>query len=65
MSAINAKLATWLLDSSNTKGSLAEALGLSTNTLTNRIEGKSEWKWDEVCKMADFLGCQLQELRDK
>lgn len=64
MTNINQKIGVWLLDTSNTKSDLAEALGMTTRTLKNRINGDYEWTWPEVCKLADILGCTLQELRD-
>lgn len=55
------KIGAWLLRDGNTKKQLSDALGISVSTLNNRLAGEYEWTWNEVRKLADVIGCSLDE----
>lgn len=61
--AINTSIAKWLLDTSHTKSQLADELGITPATLTNKLQGETKWYWREVCQLADYLGVNLNDLR--
>lgn len=61
--AINATVGKWLLDTSHTKVQLANELGVTVETLTNKLQGETKWYWREVCQLADYLGVNLNDLR--
>lgn len=60
---INEKIGAWLLEKGHTKQGLASQLGISDQTLDNRLDGTYGWTWDEVILLADYLGTSLDELR--
>lgn len=62
MDQINKKIGEYLLKPGNSRTALAREIGLSTFTLNSRIAGKSEWKWGEVVKLAEVIGCSLDDL---
>ena len=41
---------------------LAEKLGISRQTLADRLDGTAKWKWEEMLRLAEVLGCTLNEL---
>ncbi len=59
---INELVGAWCLEPGNSKTRLAEQLGINRVTLQARINGRCEWKWVEVCKLADVLGVSLATL---
>lgn len=59
---INEKLGGWLLGNNESRASLAEKIGISTQTLNKRISGESEWKWNEVVAISKLIGVSLDEL---
>lgn len=61
MSRVNEKIGAWLLEG-HTRDELAKGIGMSRPTLRSRIEGRSEWKWSEVVKVAEVTGSTLDEL---
>lgn len=61
MSAVNEKIGAWFLEG-HTKAELAKSIGISRPALNKRIEGKSQWKWSEVIKVAEITGSSLNEL---
>ena len=63
-SKINSRIGAWLLIKGNTKEKLAAFIGISVATLNNRLDGSCPWLWDEVCKVAEILGCSTDDLRD-
>lgn len=64
MDKFTEKVGAWLLVAGNTKQLLAKQLGMSTGTLNNRLSGENEWTWNEVCRLADVLGCNLSDFRE-
>lgn len=61
---INEKVGAWLLIEGNTRESLANAIGISRPTLNDRLDGSVKWKWEEVVRLSQLLGCSLNELAD-
>jgi plasmid maintenance system antidote protein VapI len=61
MSLVNEKIGAWLMQG-HSRAELAEAVGLSRPALNKRIEGKSKWKWSEMVRLSDVIGCSLNEL---
>lgn len=59
---INEKLGAWLLVKGNTRELLAEQIGITRPALLARLNGSSKWNWDEVIKVAEIVGCDLNEL---
>ena len=62
MERINEKVGAWLLVSGNSKSLLAEKLGISRQTLADRLDGTAKWKWEEMLRLAEVLGCTLNDL---
>lgn len=62
-SIINKEIGAWLLVNGNTQDKLAEVIGLTRPTLATRIDGDSDWKWSEVCKLADLFSCSTEHFR--
>lgn len=63
--AICEKVGAWLLKPGNTKTSMASELGITYKTLTAKLNGEQPWLFDEVCQIADIIGCSVLDLRDK
>ena len=59
---INEKVGAWLLIDGNTRAILADAIGISRPTLGNRLDGSAKWSWEEVVRLAELIGCSLNEL---
>ena len=59
---INEKVGAWLLVDGNTRSSLAEALGISRQSLAGRLDGSAKWGWEEVVKLAEILGTTVNAL---
>ncbi len=63
MNRINELVGAWLLKKENSKEQLAEAAGISVPALNDRLGGASQWKWDEVCRIADFFDRPVSDFR--
>lgn len=37
-------------------------LGMTTQTLNNRLRGTYEWTWSEILTISKILGCTTEEL---
>lgn len=59
------EVGAWLLKPGNSKSGLAESLGITTRSLRNKLNGEQPWLWDEVCTIAEVIGCSLDDLSDK
>lgn len=56
-------LGAYMLKTKTTKRQVADHLGIkSTTTLNHKLEGKSEFSLSEAGKLAQLLGCTLDEL---
>ena len=57
------KVGAWLLGRGNTKQKLADYLGITTQTLNNRLDGSFDWHWKEIQLLADLFECSTDDLR--
>ncbi len=62
MTRINEKLGSWLIKTDHTKTEVANALGVSLQTLNNKIEGNTPWLFTEVGVLVELLGCTYEDL---
>ena len=60
---INEKVGALLLNGM-TRDQLAQELGMTRRTLTNRINGQAKWEWEEVIRLSRLADCTLEELVD-
>lgn len=56
------KVGAWLIEPGHTKQGLASMLGMTTQTLNNRLRGTYEWTWSEILTISKILGCTTEEL---
>lgn len=54
----------YLSKSGRTKASLSSELGFDYNTLRNKLDGKTQFTFSEIVKLADILECSTEEFRD-
>lgn len=59
---IREKLGAWLLDEDKTRGHLANEIGITRQTLNERLNGRSEWKWQEVLQISRITNTPLDVL---
>lgn len=59
---IREKLGAYLLESDKSRGQLANEIGISRQTLTERLLGRTEWKWQEVLQISRITKTSLDEL---
>ena len=59
---INEKLGAWMLGSGCSRSQIAKEIGISRPTLRKRLSGESEWKWEEVARIAEITDTSLNEL---
>lgn len=62
MSKITEKVGGWLQRPGATKKDMAETLGITVVSLTNKLQGDTPWMWSEVVKISEIVGCTLDEL---
>ena len=61
--AIRERLGAYLERTGATKQSVADALGITTVTLASKLRGDSQFDLDQAFKLADLIGCKVDELR--
>jgi Helix-turn-helix. len=61
MSANYAKLRGKIREVYGTQEAFAEAIGMNTVSLSQRLNGKLEWKISEIAKACEVLGIPLSE----
>lgn len=65
---INEKIGAWLIaDKQHTREYLAKHLGMTRQTLSGRLSGKSEWTWREVmtlCKLTNSTPNAMANMPD-
>ena len=64
MKKIKELIDVYLKETGETKVSLASKLGIAQNTFYSKINGDTEFKWSEIDKLAEILGCTVDDLRD-
>ena len=47
----------------HSRAALAGLLGITPPTLADRLSGRSKWKWEEICRLAEILNCSTDDLR--
>lgn len=62
---IKMTLSDLIKDSGLKKGHIAKQVGVSDDTLTNWIKGKTFPRLDQAVRLADVLGCEIKELYQK
>lgn len=62
MSQINEKIGAWLLSSGNTKGKLANELGISRTSLRKKLYGNVGWSWEQAIEISKITNVPLDEL---
>ena len=62
--AINRAIGYYMADNNLTREQMADKLGMSTNTLRWKREGKNEWLLSEVILLSDITGKSPDELTD-
>lgn len=56
------ELRAWLGHDEHCKKELASLLGITPKTLRARFR-TGNWRWSEVCMLADLLGVNTEDLR--
>lgn len=59
---IDRAITEYLSEQGITRGQLAETLGMSTNTLRWKRQGKYEWTWGEILALSEIVGKSPDEL---
>ena len=59
---INEKLGAWLINNSATRGQLASEIGITRQTLAERLRGRTKWRFDEVVQISRITNTSLDEL---
>ncbi len=63
--AIREHVGAYLERTGATKQSLAAALGITTVTLASKLRGESRFDLEQAFKLADILGCKVDDLRTR
>lgn len=61
MDKITEKVGGWLQRPGNTKKKMAAELGITPDSLTNKLTGETPWLWLEVKKTASIIGCKISD----
>lgn len=61
MEKITEKVGGWLQRPGNTKKKMAAELGITPDSLTNKLTGETLWLWLEVKKIASIIGCKISD----
>lgn len=61
MDKIAEKVGGWLQKSGNTKKKMASELGITPDSLTNKLTGETPWLWSEVRTIALIIGCKVSD----
>ena len=54
--AIDRKVSTYCIVHKMSQDSFAKLMEMSTNTLQNKRNGYTDWKWSEILKLCDIIG---------
>lgn len=60
--AIDRAIGFYMVEQHINRGQMAERMGMTTNTLRWKREGKSKWTWDEILKLSEITGKTPDEL---
>lgn len=61
-SAIDRAIGYYMADNKLTREQMSELMGMSTNTLRWKREGKNEWTLSEILKLSEIVGKTPDEL---
>ena len=61
MDKITEKVGGWLQKSGNTKKKMAAELGITPDSLTNKLTRETPWLWNEVRTIALIIGCKVSD----
>lgn len=59
---IDLAIGYFMVEQKLTREQMAELLGISTNTLRWKREGKTDWSWSEILRLSDITGKSPDEL---
>ena len=62
MEGIKQHINDYVDDHDTTREALAKAIGISRSSLYDKMSGKRPWMLDEVIRLADYMGCTVQDL---
>ena len=62
---LNTRINVYLAVNETTKDALAKELGMTRQTLHNKISGVSEFKLSEAVQLSKLLDCDVDELMEK
>lgn len=63
MESIRERIALYTVRTGKTKAEIADALGMTRQTLHSKLTGETDFKLGEAEKLAGILGCTVDELR--
>lgn len=63
MDSIKERVGAYIERTGTTKGELASQLGMSRVSLHSKLTGQTEFRLSEAERLADILGCSVDELR--
>ena len=63
LNSLKERIGAFLENTGTTKQSLANQLGISTQTLRNKLSGKSDFSLTEGICLSKILGCTVEDLR--
>ena len=61
--AIRERLGAFLASNGATKTIVANALGISLNTLNSKLDGRTSFTFGQAAALASLMGCALDDLR--
>ena len=60
--AIDLAIGYFMVEQKLTREQMASLLGMSTNSLRWKREGKKDWTWSEILRLSDITGNSPDEL---
>lgn len=60
--AIDLAIGYFMVEQKINREQMAALLGMSTNTLRWKREGKKDWSWSEILRLSDITGKSPDEL---
>lgn len=60
--AIDLAIGYFMVEQKINREQMAALLGMSTNTLRWKREGKTDWSWSEILRLSDITGKSPDEL---
>lgn len=60
--AIDGAIQKYMSENGKTVTDIAAYLGITTNTLSNKRNGRTDWKWSEIMALSSLLGVTSDEL---